>query len=137
MPHTLRSVGIQERSAALTTAAWPGTTPSGASRVSEEVFLRVVASMAADSMEAAVDTGNSMPGDKLTYGRKFMNNENESLERVQRFWYLWFPGTVGIATVAMLALWAQLSFAQPVAQRTFSSPQQASQALYRAVENQD
>lgn len=93
--------------------------------------------MAADSMEAVVDTGNSMPGDELTYGRKFMNNENEYLERVQRFWFLWFPGTVGIATVAMLALWVQLSFAQQVAQRTFSSPQQASQALYRAVENQD
>ena len=66
-----------------------------------------------------------------------MIEQNDYTERVQRFWLLWFPAMVGIAAVALLALWVQLSAAQQAGERTFSSAQQASQALYRAVENQD
>lgn len=50
---------------------------------------------------------------------------------------MWFPAAVGIGSVALLAMWVPLSLAQQSGHLPFSSPEQASQALYRAVESQD
>ena len=66
-----------------------------------------------------------------------MIGQNDYIERIQRFWFLWFPATVGIGSLALLALWVQLSFAQQAGQRTFASPQQAAHALFTAVQNDD
>jgi hypothetical protein len=56
------------------------------------------------------------------------------LERVQRFWFFSLPLMTGVTVFLTLAVWA-VSLAQGAAQPTYASAEQASQALYKAVQN--
>ena len=64
-----------------------------------------------------------------------MNEMNTNLERVQRFWFFWLPLTPAVALLLSLMVWARMTVAQEPAQPSYTSAEQASQALYEAVQN--
>ena len=64
-----------------------------------------------------------------------MHTANIKVERVQRFWFFWLPLMPAVALFLTLMVWVRVSIAQETAQPTYASAQQAIQALYDAVQN--
>jgi hypothetical protein len=81
--------------------------------------------------------GDSIFGKTNDYlhGAIVMHTENTKLERVQRFWLFWLPLTIAVALFLALTVWARLSLARGAAPPAYASAEQASQALYEAVQN--
>jgi len=64
-----------------------------------------------------------------------MHTANIKLERVQRFWLFWLLMMTAVTLFLTLVVWARASLAQETAQPTYASGEQATQALYDAVQN--
>jgi hypothetical protein len=64
-----------------------------------------------------------------------MDAANAKLERVERFWFFWLPLMTGVAIFLGLFLSARIALSQENAQPSDASAEQASQALYEAVKD--
>jgi hypothetical protein len=64
-----------------------------------------------------------------------MQIANTRLDILDRFWFFWLPLTTAIAIFLALTIWVRVSLAQERPQATYASPEEASQALYEAVQN--
>ena len=64
-----------------------------------------------------------------------MQRANTRLEKLNRFWFFWLPLTTAVALFLALTVWVRLSLGQGRPQPTYASPEEASQALYEAVQN--
>ena len=66
-----------------------------------------------------------------------MHTVNTKFERAQRFWFLWVPLTTAVALFLTLVVWVRSTLAQepaqPNAQASYASAEDAGQALYEAV----
>jgi hypothetical protein len=64
-----------------------------------------------------------------------MQTESIRLETLNRFWFFWLPLATAVAMLLALTIWVRVSLGQGRAQATYASPEEASQALYEAVQN--
>ena len=64
-----------------------------------------------------------------------MQRANTGLEKLNRFWFFWLPLTTAVALFLALTVWVRLSLGQGRPQPTYASPEEASQALCEAVQN--
>jgi hypothetical protein len=72
---------------------------------------------------------------QLLIRRMVMHRANLKLERVERFWFFWLPLMSAVALLLTVMVWVRVSVAQETAQPTYASAEQATQALYDAVQN--
>jgi hypothetical protein len=64
-----------------------------------------------------------------------MQIANTKLGTLDRFWFFWVPLTIAVALFLTLTIWVRLSLGQGRPQPTYTSPEEASQALYEAAQN--
>jgi hypothetical protein len=64
-----------------------------------------------------------------------MQIANTRLDTLDRFWFFWLPLTTAVALFLTLTIWVRVSLGQGRPQPTYASPEEASQALYEAVQN--
>jgi len=63
-----------------------------------------------------------------------MQTAKAKLERVRSFWFFWLPLTTAVTLFLTLTVWVLVAPGQEPSQPTYASPEQASQALYEAVQ---
>jgi Protein of unknown function (DUF2950) len=64
-----------------------------------------------------------------------MQIANTKLDTLDRFWFFWVPLTIAVALFLTLTIWVRLSLGQGRPQPTYASPEEASQAVYEAAQN--
>jgi hypothetical protein len=64
-----------------------------------------------------------------------MQTASTRLETLDRFWFFWLPLTTAVAIFLALTIWVKVSLGQGQPQATYASPEEASQALYEAAQN--
>jgi hypothetical protein len=64
-----------------------------------------------------------------------MQIANTKLDTLDRFWFFWVPLTIAVALFLTLTIWVRLSLGQGRPHPTYASPEEASQALCEAVQN--
>jgi hypothetical protein len=64
-----------------------------------------------------------------------MQIANTRLHTPDRFWFFWLPLTIAVALFLTLTIWVRMSLGQGRPQLTYASPEEASQALYEAAQN--
>lgn len=64
-----------------------------------------------------------------------MQIANTRLDSLDRFWFFWVPLTITVALFLTLTIWVRVSLGQGRPQPTYASPEEASQALYEAAQN--
>ena len=64
-----------------------------------------------------------------------MQIANTRLDSLDRFWLFWVPMTITVALFLTLTIWVRVSLGQGRPQPTYASPEEASQALYGAAQN--
>jgi hypothetical protein len=64
-----------------------------------------------------------------------MQIANTRLDTLHRFWFFWVQLTIAVALCLTLTIWVRVSLGQGRPQPTYASPEEASQALYEAAEN--
>src|ERR1700721_3100967 len=64
-----------------------------------------------------------------------MQTASTTLKTLDRFWFFWLPLTTAIAIFLALTIWGRVSLGQGRPQPTYAAPEEASQALYEAVQN--
>ena len=64
-----------------------------------------------------------------------MQIANTRFDTVDRLWFFWVPLTTAVALFLTLTIWVRVSLGQGRPQATYASPEEASQALYEAVQN--
>ena len=64
-----------------------------------------------------------------------MQIANTRLDSLDRFWFFWVPMTITVALFLTLTIWVRVSLGQGRPQPTYASPEEASQALYGAAQN--
>jgi len=64
-----------------------------------------------------------------------MQTASTTLKTLDRFWFFWLPLTTAVALFLAITIWVRVSLGQGPPQATYASPEEASQALYEAVQN--
>jgi hypothetical protein len=64
-----------------------------------------------------------------------MQIANTRLKTLDRFWFFWLPLATAVILFLALTIWVTVSLGQGRPQATYASPEEASQALYEAVQN--
>lgn len=64
-----------------------------------------------------------------------MHNANKNLESVHRFWFFWLPLMTGVTVFLGLLVCVRVVLSRGTVQPAYTSAEQASQALYQAVQN--
>ena len=64
-----------------------------------------------------------------------MQTASTRLKTLDRFWFFWLPLTTVVAIFLALTIWVRVSLGQGRPQATYASPEEASQALYQAIQN--